>query len=325
MGSVHPVELKVREYENPLVFEQADQPPMVEMEFQLALDPEGKNVVVVPDQAMIEEGTQRFNPFQHIKAGLEERGRVACVERIHVHQMKNTSNVQLTVRVDRLFSMPADHAFVSGCPDGQVLDAENPHTDDTNVMVFSVGARCNRFIPTGIRVYSKRVGDGEYRKWAGMDAAFEPPPKRQVEEDIDIDTGEVSTTVLPVPTCEVLPDPHAMVRAIRMYIPSAEKQWKTTLNTKQVLIHSIPCAQTDEIRRLMNNTFFAKRRYTTFHETGVSLVIDNGIQQQLNEAWLERLREPTCPRPVIQVIVSVSMLTFGKGDPIMNVVQLTLE
>jgi hypothetical protein len=329
MGSAHPVRVAVAEYENPLIVNQESEVHMVDMMFQLALDDKRRNVTIVPDQSMVEEGSYRYNPFLKLKQELSSRQRVACVERVYVHQLKNTTDVQVTVRIDQFFSMPPDHPLKCGCPAQVPSDGSSkPHADDTNRLVFDVAGQCSQFTSQGIKVYTKRVGDGQYHKWAGMDAAFAVPAEAPIREQVaDSEDGSETITIKVMPECDfdVLPDAHAMVRAMRMYMPEAEVQWKTTLNAKGDPVHRVPITQTKEIRRRMNSTFFAQRRYTTFNGTNVYLALTPEAQAELNAKWLEKLKDVTQPRPVVQAILSVSMIAFGKGEPEMNVVQLKLE
>ena len=328
MGSGGSIEIKVAEYQNPLVHERPEQPPIVEVMFQLAVDASGTRVIVVPDESM-QDGNARYNPFLRLKQEYEEAGQVVCLEHVHVHQMKNTTGCDLTVSIKELFSLPREHALVSGCPESPPrLDEGRPHPDLTNKLEFAVPANANQFIHAGVRVYKKRVGDGMYEKWAGMDRAFDdpvetaPPPAEGAEEE-----EEEALDPPPLPEVEVFQDAHALIRALRMYGPSMnypEGSWTSKKGPDGQIKHKVPSHMAADVRRKMRNTFFQNRRYTTFHNTNVSVNVPIEVQEQLNERWLAKLQNPSASRPVIQAFLSLTLLAFGEGDHKMNVIRLTL-
>lgn len=331
MGSAHPVEAQVARYENALVHERPDHPPVVEISFQAALDASQARVILVPDDSLLDGGGGRVNPFLELKRECDEMRRVACIEHIHVHQMKNSTGCEMTLRIDNLFSMPPDHRFESGVPrDPRQVVEDRPHPDTTNELVFTVPANHGKFNAQGIRVYKKRVSDGNYERWAGMDYALQnpspPPPSEDCEgedEDAKQRPSESGSSEF-----EIFYENHPFMRALRMYKTSlrlTDQSWTTKKDAKGRLVNKVPREVVKAVRQKMYTTFLAHRRYTTFHASRVSIDVDPDLQTQLNDRWLDHLRNnPSAPRPIVQIIMSLTMLTFGEGEELVNIIKVAI-
>ena len=118
-------------------------------------------------------------------------------------------------------------------------------------------------------------------------------------------------------------DSHPFMRALHMHKASmglSDRSW-TTVQTDNGSLHRVPKSICVDLRRRMRANFFQDRRYTTFNRTSVSITVTPELQQALNERWLEKLKDTTRPRPLIEVTVSLSMLTFGQGAPEMRLIK----
>ena len=338
MGSANSMEYHTKEYENPLVFERSREPDIVEITFQLTVNRSGTGVTFVPDVSM-RDGDINFNPFVKQKQMCADEERIACLLYAHVHYRKNTTGVDLPVLIQNLFSLPRGSDLQTGVPERAPrtpLDEGVIHTDDTNILLFPVAADTNTMNSEGIEVYRSRTPESACTKWAGMDAAFAepsltppPPPPPDASKGKEEDEAEAEEAPSPAEdtTPEFFPDAHAFMRALRVHMKSlgyTEKSWSQSRQDGHHT-HCIPKAMANNVRRLMNNTFFAKRRYTTFENTSVSIRVDAETQQKLDERWFDALKDPATPRPVIQVFMSLSLLRFGKGRPKMKIITLKME
>lgn len=317
MGSSQSVLYRSHEYENQLV-DSVPSKVTVDVAFQLAPNREQTGVVFVSDSGL-RDASGKCNPFLMLKRAYEDRdNRTGCLLSVSLEYRKNTTGFKVDVVIDDVFSLRAGASLGSGVPHGvsQLDDGGDIHTDDTNRLEFPVSST----IPLNSEVdhdkatlYTSLVPLAQYKMWAGMDNAFKPPPLESDGDDGD------SGGDAPV---ELFPDAHPLIRALRIHRVSmgySASSWKQHCANDRHL-HLLPSDMASTVRRHMNNTIFAKRRYTTFNSTSIALEVTDEVQRALDIKWSKRLRDGECAQPVVHVTFSLTLVTFGEGEAMMKVI-----